>query len=134
MKAGTWIKALLLWIGIVILAILNGALREKILIPVVGSPAALIISGLILSFCVFLVAFLAAPWYRGLLSSHYWFIGALWLVLTLLFEFGFGRFVQHQSWNELLEPYMFRGGNIWPVVVAATFVSPWLAARLRGMV
>jgi hypothetical protein len=129
-----WLKALALWFGILVLAVLNGALREVALIPLWGVPAAPIVSGIILSGCILVVAFLGASWYDGLAASRYWLVGAFWLVLTLIFEFGFGRFVEHASWAELLDAYTFRNGNIWPMVVVATLVSPSLAARLRGVV
>jgi hypothetical protein len=127
------LKALVLWIAILVLAILNGTLREKALIPAMGTFAGLIASGIVLAACIALVAFLAAPWYGPLPPSQYWLIGLFWLLLTLLFEFSFGRFVQHKDWAQLLQAYTFKGGNIWPVVLAVTFLSPWLAARLRGL-
>jgi hypothetical protein len=133
MPVAVLLKALVLWIGILVLAILNGALREKTLIPAMGTFGALIASGIVLSVCIGLVAFFAAPWYSPLPSSQYWLIGLFWLILTLLFEFSFGRFVQHKDWTELLQAYTFKGGNIWPVVLAVTLLSPWLAARLRGV-
>lgn len=127
------LRALVLWIVILVLAILNGTLREKLLIPAMGAFAGLIASGIALCACIALVAFLAAPWYGPLSLSQYWLMGLFWLLLTLLFEFGFGLFVQHKDWAQLLEAYTFKGGNLWPVVLAVTFISPWLAARLRGL-
>ena len=54
-------------------------------------------------------------------------------MLTLVFEFSFGRLAQHKTWAELMEAYTFKGGNIWPLVLVATFIAPWLAARVRGL-
>ena len=133
--AGTvWLKASALWVAILILAMLSGTLREKILIPSIGSFGALIASGIILSGCIFLVAFVAAPWYGKVTLAGWVLIGLLWLALTLVFEFGFGRFAQNKEWPELFEPYTFKGGNIWPLVLVATLSSPWLAAKWRGLV
>jgi hypothetical protein len=133
MPVAVLLKALVLWIVILVLAILNGTLREKALMPVIGTFGGLFASGIVLSVCIVLVAVLAAPWYGPLPSSQYWLMGLFWLLLTLLFEFGFGRFVQHKDWAQLLQTYTFKGGNIWPVVLAVTVLSPWLAARLRGL-
>ncbi len=132
MTTSVWLKAVLLWLLILVLAILNGALREKALIPQFGSFAGLVISGISLSTCVFLVAFAASPWYGQMNSSQWIIIGLFWFLLTVAFEFGFGRFVQHQEWSELFDAYTFRGGNIWPVVLFSTILSPWVAAKLRG--
>ena len=58
-------------------------------------------------------------------------VGLLWLCLTLVFEFGFGA-IQGRSLADMLEPYMFKGGNIWPVVLAVTLFAPMVAGRLRS--
>lgn len=134
MNVAVWAKALALWVAILTIAIINGIVREKALIPFLGAFGGLIASGVILCGCIFLIAFFAARWIGPLGSSQYWAIGLLWLLLTLLFEFGFGRFVQHQDWTDILQAYTFEGGNIWPVVLVVTLVSPRVAARLRGLV
>jgi hypothetical protein len=128
------LKATALWLAILVLAMLNGTLREKWLVPSLGSFSALVLSGILLSACIFLVALAAAPWYGQLSSAQWLGVGALWLAMTLAFEFGFGRYVQHKAWSELLEAYAFKGGNLWPLVLAVVLISPWLAAKLRGLV
>lgn len=133
MTPSVWIKAVLLWLAILVLAILNGALREVMLIPAWGSYAGLVVSGMILSICIFLVASAAAPWFGPLTSRQWLWVGSFWLLLTVVFEFAFGRFVQHKSWADLLHAYSFQGGNIWPIVLFVTFVSPWSAAKLRRL-
>lgn len=124
------LKALALWFVILALAILNGAFRESVLIPALGGFAGLVASGILLCAGIFLVALVAAPWFAPSDSRQYLFIGVFWLLLTLSFEFGFGRFVQHKTWDELFDAYTFAGGNLWPLVLLVTCLSPWLAARL----
>jgi hypothetical protein len=127
------LKAFVSWVVILVCAVLNGALREKVLMSALGSFTGFIASGLILSTCIFVVALAAAPSYGRMQSIQWVLVGACWLVLTLVFESGFGHFVQHNSWRELLEAYTFKGGNIWPIVLVMTLISPWLAAKLRGL-
>lgn len=134
MATSVWLKAAAIWFAILVLAILNGILREKMLIPALGGFAGLIASGAILSGCIFLVAFAVVPWCGPLVSRQWLLVGLFWLLLTVAFEFGFGRFAQHKTWAELFDAYAFRGGNIWPIVLIFTFISPWLAARIRGLV
>lgn len=129
-----WLKALALWFGILALAVVNGTLREKVLIPALGNTGGLISSGLLLSVCIFGVALAAAPWYGQLTSNQWWLIGTIWLVPTLMFEFSFGSFIQHKSSAELLEAYAFRGGNLWSLVLIATFIAPWCAAKVRRLI
>lgn len=132
MATSALLKAVVAWFLLVILAIANGILRDKVLTPALGSPIALPFSGMTLSLFILLVAWFSLPWYGALPSSRYWLIGLLWLLMTILFEFGFGYFVAHKSWAEMLQAYNVVKGNLWVMVLAATFVSPWLAARLRG--
>jgi len=134
MTPSYWLKALALWCCILVLAILNGGFRESMLIPALGRFAGLVASGILLSACIFLVAFFAAPWFAPSATRRYLLIGMVWLLLTLAFEFGFGRFVQHKTWAELFQAYTFTGGNLWPFVLLVTCLSPWLAARLRRLV
>jgi hypothetical protein len=51
-------------------------------------------------------------------------IGAVWVVLTLAFEFGFGRYVVGQSWGELLGAYNVANGRVWVLVPLWTLVAP----------
>ena len=49
-------------------------------------------------------------------------IGSAWLALTVMFEFGCGRVVAKQSWENLLTDYNVARGRTWPLVLA------WIAA------
>ncbi|MCW8876586.1 MAG: hypothetical protein OQK51_05945 [Kangiellaceae bacterium] len=62
---------------------------------------------------------------------NYVLIGIGWLCITLLFEFVFGR-AQDKSWSELFEAYIFKDGNIWPIVLFVTAAAPYLSAKIRG--
>jgi hypothetical protein len=128
-----WVKALAVWLAILVVAVLNGAMRERVLAPRFGIRNGQIASGVLLTSAIFAASLAAAPWYGSLSSTGYWAIGLGWVLLTLVFEFGFGRLVQKRPWRDLLTAYTFKDGNIWPVVLAATLVSPWVAAGLRGL-
>jgi len=126
------LKSLLAWLVVLCLAMANGALREAVLIPLLGTPAGLILSGILLSLLVALVAYGLLRIARGFTVMQGLLVGVLWLCLTLAFEFGFGRYVQHKSWAELLEAYTFKEGNIWPVVLVVTFLAPPLVSLIQG--
>ena len=121
------------WLAILVCAVLNGALREGVLVPAFGPRVALALSGVSLSAIVILVAVVAVPRLGPPTTSRCVYVGALWLALTVAFEFGFGRLVQHQSWQDLFQAYAFSGGNLWPVVLAVTFIAPLLAVRIRRL-
>ena len=125
------LKTLAIWVGILLLAALNGALRELILIPQFGTATSFILSGVLLSVLIFVVTYLSLPWLGARRSTELVGIGLGWLALTIVFEFSFGL-LQGESWQVLLEAYMFKGGNIWPAVLVVTVLAPWLAAKFRG--
>lgn len=127
------LKALAVWLLILICAVLNGTFRESVLVPRLGSIPAFITSGILLSLCIVAVSAALVPWFGQRPVSGYLLLGVFWLVLTLVFEFGFGRVLQHKTWPQLLEAYTFRGGNLWPLVLIVTTLAPLLAAYLRGL-
>lgn len=73
-------KALILWLAILVLAVANGLLRESVLMPLLSSPAALILSGVLLSVLILAVAYLSLPWLQPMAPAQYWMVGVGWLV------------------------------------------------------
>ena len=122
------LKSLLAWLIILGLAVANGALREAVLIPSLGRSSGLFLSGVLLCLFVALVGHAFVRLTQGITVSQGLFVGVLWLCLTLAFEFSFGRYFQRKPWAELLDAYTFKDGNVWPVVLIATLLAPYLAA------
>jgi hypothetical protein len=56
-------------------------------------------------------------------------VGGVWLGLTLAFEFLGGHFAFGKSWSELFADYDLTRGRIWPLVLIATTLAPWLWHR-----
>ena len=112
------------------LAMLNGALRDMILVHALGPTSARFVSGIVLCSVIVAAAALAAPWLGKHHHRSFWWIGALWLVLTLGFETAVG-YAEHQSWQRLLDAYTRQGGNLWPLVLVTTLIAPWIGARIR---
>jgi hypothetical protein len=116
---GVWIAA---WAGGALIGVANGVLREATFARVLGERAAHAASG-----ATAIAAF--AGYYSAL--QRRWpipstgdalAIGAAWLGMTVAFEFGFGRTVAKQSWEDLLADYNVAEGRTWPLVLA------WIAA------
>jgi hypothetical protein len=126
------LKSLIAWLIILCLAVANGALREAVLIPALGRASGLVLSGILLSLVVLLVAYGFVRAVRGFAVSEGVLIGFVWLCLTLAFEFTFGLYVEGKPLSELLEAYKFAGGNVWPVVLVVTLLAPALAAALHA--
>ncbi|GAA4311488.1 hypothetical protein GCM10023183_30220 [Nibribacter koreensis] len=56
-------------------------------------------------------------------------VGALWLILTLAFEFGFGLYSGH-SLKELLAEYNIMEGKLWILVPVWVAIAPYLLKRV----
>jgi hypothetical protein len=127
------IRALLFWLAFLVTAIANGALREALLTPRLGFLGAHAVSSLTLSAAILILTWLAIPWIAPASSGQALAIGAGWLGLTLLFEFGFGHYVSGTPWRELLADYNLLRGRIWVLVLLTLVLAPWLMARARGL-
>lgn len=124
-------KVLAIWAIILVLAVLNGGLREALLIPKLGTNTGMILSGVFLSVLILAAAYLLLPWLGIRSAGQLVVIGLCWLFLTVLFEFSFGL-LAGKSLSGTLDAYTFKGGNLWPAVLVVTAMAPWLAAKLRG--
>lgn len=132
MTAHALVRAILVWFAILVFAILNGALRDVVMVGLVGETMARLVSGVVLCAAILAAAILTAPWLGNLSQRWRWFIGAMWLSLTLVFECAI-EYAQHQSWQRILDAYTFQGGDLWPLVLGITFIAPWAGARIRGI-
>ena len=120
-------KAFAVWLLILVFAVLNGTLREMLLIPFLGRVPGLVASGVMLMAVIFLLSLFSVNWLRAKMRSQLVFVGAFWLLLTLIFEFGFG-FLRGLSLSEILAAYAFTDGNLWSLVLVFLFFAPSLAA------
>ena len=123
------LRAIAAWLGILLIAVLNGGVRETVLVHRLGAYLALAVSGLLLSLAIFAIALVTVRWIDRRGSG--WRVGVLWFALALVFEFAFGMLVQHKTWADMLRAYTFAGGNLWPLVLLVLLVAPPLAKRLR---
>lgn len=122
-----------LWLAIALLAILNGIIREKLLMPNFGAQLALPLSALSLSLLVLAATYLAFPLFGHQTSSIYLAIGLQWVLMTLAFELLFGHYVIGKSWTEILRVFNPLTGDLFLLVLAVTFFAPYLVARIKGI-
>jgi hypothetical protein len=130
-QARLYVYAVGAWLVLTVLAILNGALRNYTYSRVVGEYAGHVISSvvLIVLFPLVTYVFLASVKvaYRSL---DLLLVGAIWLVLTVAFEFLFGHYVAGHPWSRLLGDYNILKGRVWALVLLAVFLAPLIAGNL----
>ena len=127
------VKAIVVWLLILALAFANAALREAVLVPWIGKVRGLTLSGLILSALVLGVAYLTLSWIGAMRVIELFAVGIGWLVFTLSFDLLMGA-IQGERIRQQFDAYLFKRGNLWPVVLLVTAGAPWVAAKLRGWV
>lgn len=131
MKQELLLWTLGLWGLLVVFAILNAILRQSVLIPWLGETGGRAMSSVTLSAVILLMAYAFLSWSDIERSkADYWIMGTIWLVLTIVFEFGFGHFVMGHSWDTLLRDYNIFEGRIWILVLVATLLAPYLMGTI----
>jgi len=116
------------------LAVANGVLRENVMAPITGMGMALPLSGISLSLIVLVVSYFSLGFLGVRTAAIYWLIGLQWVVMTLAFEFLFGHFVVGKSWSTLLQTFNLAKGDLFLLVLLVSLVSPYLMARLKGII
>jgi len=114
----------LAWIPMVAIAVGNGVLRETTYGRRVGELAAHQIScataiALFYAYGFLLFRVFPIPGTGTALA-----VGAMWVGLTMAFEFLFGRFVVGHPWSRLLADYNLARGRLWPLVLLAVGIGP----------
>ena len=126
------IKSLPTWLMIIPLAVLNGALRDFTLHPLLGWYA-LPVSGVLLCGMIVLLTWLRVPRFGNCGLRQLVLVGVVWAVLAVIFECLLGVAL-NRPWVDLAAAYDLRSGNLWLLVVVCAGFAPWLAAKMRGIV
>ena len=112
------------WIGMVIIAILNGAVREKIYGPVMRELSAHQLSTFVGLILLGIYIWILTGIYRIESSSQAFVIGGMWFIMTILFEFIFGHFIVRHPWSKLFHDYNLLKGRVWLLVPVWTAIAP----------
>jgi len=123
-------RALLVWLLMMAVESIHGVLRNRLLAPLAGDFRARQIGVFIGAALILGIAVLLIDWIRPNSERSLVVIGALWLVLTLAFEFGLGRKLE-RPWGALLADYDLARGGLLSIGMVVLALSPWIAARIR---
>jgi hypothetical protein len=113
-----------------VIAVMNGALREVVLTPALGTQWGHVVSTLLLAALILVLAAISGHWIGFQNDSEAVRVGLLWTVLVLAFEFLAGHFLFGRSWEYLLADYNVSAGRVWVLVPIVTLFAPLLSERL----
>ncbi len=126
------LKYFLAWLPMVPIAILNGAARDflygKKMTELRAHQVSTVLGATLLGVYIWVVILYLRPGSAGQAIGA----GLLWLVLTVAFEFIFGRFVLGHSWAKLFEDYNIFAGRLWAPLLVWITLAPYLLYRLTA--
>lgn len=124
-----YIMAILIWIMIIPIAILNGGFREYVLVKlgIMARP----LSGIILSICIFAVAYLLVPKIKNCIKRDYIVFGVIWFILTNLFDL-VAYIKDGGGFADLLQSYNILTGNTWLIVVLTALFAPVTVMKIKS--
>jgi hypothetical protein len=130
-RRGNAFRHVAAWLLVMVMAIVNGTIRDFTYGRWLGERLAHSLSVIPLLIGILAVAIgLARRWPLPSPEATAG-VGAIWLALTLGFEFGLGT-AAGRPMGALLAQYDFVHGNLWPLVPLSMAVAPALARRWIG--
>ena len=93
------LRSTVVWFLFLLLAIMNGALRNAVLTPRLGEFWGHITSTILLSTAMLVVTWLTIEWIRPARSTEALLIGGGWALMTVAFEFLAGHYVFGSPWE-----------------------------------
>ena len=125
-----WMRASLVWMLIMLAETGHGVVREVFIAPVIGGLRARQLGVLIGCVLIFVIAWLTARWMGASTRRQQLQVGALWVILTLVFEFALGRALG-MSWTRILADYNPARGGFMLLGLTFMLFAPWLTRKLR---
>ncbi|MDD2929646.1 MAG: hypothetical protein PHP05_03590 [Sideroxydans sp.] len=124
------LRDLLAWLVLLVVAMINGTLRDFTYGRHMSELSAHQLSTLIGILLFALVIHRYVRRWPPASARESVCIGLFWMSLTVAFEFLFFHYVAGRSWQELLANYDISSGRVWPLVLLWVAVAPYLFFRL----
>ena len=125
------LKYIIAWVPMVVIAILNGILREAIFTKYLAELRAHQASTVSLIFFFTIYLWAVTRIWKPESENQALCIGLIWLGMTILFEFGFGHYLMGHPWSKLFHDYNLLAGRVWVFVLLWVAIAPWLFYRIQ---
>ena len=123
------LKYLAAWFLMLLVSIVNGALRDFTYGQHMDEFTAHQLSTISGVFLLGLIIWGYVRLYRPSSKLEAILLGLLWMGLTVAFEFLFFHYVAGHSWSELLANYNIFKGRVWVVILAWVAIAPYIFFR-----
>jgi hypothetical protein len=122
-------RSLEVWLFIAVASMMNGMFRSLFLVPRLGEHMGHVLGVLILIIVVLLSSsVLVNRVLKEYGNSDLFFIGVLWVVLSVGVDFVFEHYLLHVPWTAILHDYNLFSGRIWIFVLTTELIGPWFMA------
>ena len=123
-------RALLSWLVLLVVAFLNGALRQFAYPSTLGDFAARQVAAVAGAIAFGVVIWLLLRRWPITTSGRAWATGALWAALTVGFEVALVRGTG-RPWSDVVAQYALWEGSLWPLLVLWVLVAPAAISSLQ---
>ena len=80
---------------------------------------------------ILIVTYFSIDWIKAKTVRQLTLMGVMWVLLTLIFEIGLGRFVFDYSWERVLSDFNLRRGGLLSIGLLIMGLAPRVTASLR---
>jgi hypothetical protein len=126
-------RAVGIWLTLVAVESIHGAMRRLVLEPQLGDLPARQVSVLSGSVLIILVFWFTMKWLCPQPPRRWWQFGFLWLTLTLTFEIGLGR-AAGLSWDRIASDFDPRRGGFLGLGMLVILLAPRVLAERLGLI
>ncbi|MCX6178221.1 MAG: hypothetical protein NT163_02425 [Chlorobiales bacterium] len=127
-----WKRVLYIWLLIAVAESVHGTLRRLFLVPRIGELLSHQIGVVVGSAIIFTIAWLCIRWFGPGSHRQQLQVGALWVLLTLIFESILGYFFGY-SLERVLSDYNIAKGGVMVFGILFMLLAPALAAKVRHL-
>jgi hypothetical protein len=133
MNLSVLLSAIIAWVLLLIVAILNAGLRTNILDKKLSELRSHQASSLIFMSLLLVGSVVFAMFMSPIATlADLMVVGLMWMLSTIIFEFMFGHYVMKHSWQRLIDDYNLLKGRLWLLILVVILVGPVLGGLMVG--
>ena len=128
-----YLLGLVLWFVMLVLAVLNGTLRDFVYGAAMGEPTRHVVGTVIALVLHFAAVYLFVKHFAaGAGDGELLLLGLMLAALTIAFEFGFFGAVRGVPYEKLAADYNIFKGRLFGLVILNALLAPYLSSKLLG--